>query len=248
MSNANSSPSITVITVVYNGADLIEETIKSVISQTYPLEYIIVDGESKDGTIDIIKRYEKQISIWKSEKDNGIYDAMNKGVDMASGDWICFLNCGDVFSDENTVAAVAENITANNQPDIIYGDIFTKNADGSLRLKPAKEPCNLHRMYFCHQASFSKRRLHQTFPFDIRHKLSADLKFFKECFFNNCLFVHMPLPVVIYDTNGISNSNREAGLRDNIAVIKSVDKHFSKYLFLARLYFVIYWRKLNRKN
>ncbi len=247
MSQETASPSITIITVVYNGADLIEKTIESVIGQTYPLQYIIVDGESKDGSLDIIKRYDKQISHWMSEKDNGIYDAMNKGVNLASGDWICFLNCGDVFADAHTVATVAENIQANNQPDIIYGDIFTRNADGTLRLKPAKEPCNLHRMYFCHQASFSKRSLLQAFPFDIKHKLSADLKFFKECFSRNCRFVHVNVPFVVYDTTGISNTNREAGLRDNIAVIKSIDKHFSKYLFLLRLYFVIYWRRLNNK-
>ncbi len=239
MITTTSKPTITIVTVVYNGMNLIEKTIQSVVSQTYPLQYIVVDGASTDGTLDVVRRYDAQIAKWVSAKDSGIYDAMNKGVVLASGDWVCFLNCGDVFVDEHIVAKVAENIALHNNPDILYGDIFTKNANGDLRLKPAKEPCNLHRMYFCHQASFSKRALLESHPFDLKHKLSADFKFFKECFYRNCSFVHIHQPLVVYDMTGISNTHREAGIRDNIEVIKAVDKYSSKYLFLLRLYFVI---------
>ncbi|MDR0232455.1 MAG: glycosyltransferase [Dysgonamonadaceae bacterium] len=239
---------ITVITVVYNGLNTIEKTIQSVLEQEYPVEYIIVDGDSSDGTVDIIKQYEKHLTAWVSEKDTGIYDAMNKGTEMASGKWICFLNSGDVFADKYVTQIVAETIKSNNEPDILYGNILVEKSDHTLKERIAKEPCNLHRMYFCHQAAFTEKTLLKTFPFDIKHKMSADLKFFKECYYNGCRFVHLNMPLVIYDTAGISNINREAGLRDNIAIINAVDRGIQKYLFLLRLYFVIYWRKLNGKH
>lgn len=91
-------PLISIITVVYNGEKYLEETILSVINQTYEnIEYIIIDGGSSDGTLDIIKKYEDKIDYWVSEKDDGIYEAMNKGIDIASGKWINFMNAGDNF-------------------------------------------------------------------------------------------------------------------------------------------------------
>ena len=91
-------PKITVVTVVYNGILTLDATIKSVISQTYSnLEYIVVDGGSTDGTLELLKKYNSQISIIISEKDDGLYDAMNKGIALSTGEWICFMNCGDIF-------------------------------------------------------------------------------------------------------------------------------------------------------
>lgn len=89
---------ISIITVVYNGISEIEKTIQSVLNQTYPnIEYIIIDGGSTDGTIDIIKKYQGQLAYWVSEPDEGIYYAMNKGIQKATGEWIHFRNCGDYF-------------------------------------------------------------------------------------------------------------------------------------------------------
>ena len=92
------SPRISIITVVYNGASTLEQTILSVLKQTYSrIEYIIIDGGSKDGTVDIIKKYQDRIAYWVSEPDEGIYDAMNKGIRHASGDWIYFLGADDIL-------------------------------------------------------------------------------------------------------------------------------------------------------
>ena len=98
------TPRVTIITVCKNAADSIEKTIKSIVTQSYPnLEYIIIDGASTDGTQNIIKNYEKQLTHYQSEPDNGIYDAMNKGIPIATGDWINFMNAGDYFYNENTI-------------------------------------------------------------------------------------------------------------------------------------------------
>nr|WP_198001791.1 glycosyltransferase family 2 protein [Sulfurihydrogenibium yellowstonense] len=116
-------PLITVITVVYNGAKYLEDTIKSVINQTYPnVEYIIIDGGSTDGTIDIIKKYEDYIDYWVSEPDRGIYDAMNKGIDLVTGEWINFMNAGDKFFNDNTIFFIYQNVKSfDSNYDIVYG-------------------------------------------------------------------------------------------------------------------------------
>lgn len=115
-------PIISVVTVSYNTVATIEQTILSVINQTYPnIEYIIIDGGSTDGTIEIIKKYENRIHFWISEPDNGIYDAMNKGIDKATGQWINFMNAGDCFHDNK----VLESLFGENNYDnciAIYGN------------------------------------------------------------------------------------------------------------------------------
>src|SRR5688572_4810851 len=98
-----SAPLLSIITVVYNGEQLLEKTILSILNQTYTnIEYLIIDGRSKDRTVDIIKKYENKISYWVSEPDKGIYDAMNKGMNAAKGDYIWFINAGDVIHAQNT--------------------------------------------------------------------------------------------------------------------------------------------------
>ncbi|GHV66537.1 hypothetical protein FACS1894199_10170 [Bacteroidia bacterium] len=240
-------PQITVVTVTFNAAAVLEKTMLSVINQTYaPVEYIVIDGCSTDGSVEIIKKYEDRLSYWISEPDRGMYDAMNKGIDKASGEWICFLNSGDTFVDNQSVEKIASELQSSDiqSLDIIYGNILIENADGSYREKIAKEPCNIHRMYFCHQAAFTKTSLLKIYNFDETYKLSADLKFFKQCYYARKHFLHASFPVSVYDMNGLSNINRQAGLLDNIKVIKAIDKGWSKYRFIFKLQCVIWWQKL----
>ena len=172
---------ITILTVVYNGKKLLEKTICSVLNQTCSnIEYIVVDGASTDGTTDIIRKYESSISTWVSEKDNGIYHAMNKGAAMATGDWICFLNCGDVLVDEHVVQKIVNAMNELSDVDIFYGNIFVNTKDG-MKERIAPQPCNKHRMYFCHQSAFIKTKLMQKLPYDETYEMSADFKFFKQC-------------------------------------------------------------------
>lgn len=155
-------PLVTVITVCYNAVSLIEKTICSVLAQQYEhIEYIVVDGGSTDGTIEIIRKYEAHISHWITEQDEGIYDAMNKGVTMATGEWCIFLNAGDTFAADDVLNRVFQ---VPREADVIYGDVV-KNGT----VKAAEPPHNSHRMYFCSKLS-DTYSLSSNFP--IRYKSS----------------------------------------------------------------------------
>ena len=173
----NKYPKVSIITVVYNGIDFLEETIKSVISQTYPnIEYIIVDGGSTDGTLDIIKKYEAHITKWISEPDKGIYDAMNKGIDLATGDWQNFLNAGDSFVDNNVLEKIfttnLENIT------LVYGDIIAIRENGqklNVNAIELKDDNSIKKgMKVCHQAIFYNKNI--MIKYDDKLRLKSEWK------------------------------------------------------------------------
>ncbi len=177
-------PVVSVITVVYNSLSLIEKTITSIIEQTYPnIEFIVIDGGSSDGTVELIRLYEKKISYWISEPDRGIYDAMNKGLAAATGDYIWFINAGDrIYSPETTekIFGTTENphgIEA--LPFIYYGDTMIVDAEyrevGLRRLRPPEIltwKSFKKGMLVCHQAIIVSRRISE--PFDPQYKHSAD--------------------------------------------------------------------------
>lgn len=134
---------ISVVTVCYNAVETLEETMLSVLHQTYPdIEYIIIDGGSTDGTVDIIKKYADRLAYWVSEPDKGIYDAMNKGIDIATGDYINFMNAGDKFYQHNTVASLLESFTIMEPTTIIYGDTLVKHKN-RISLNKALQPFHL---------------------------------------------------------------------------------------------------------
>jgi len=250
MEHTNDSPLITVITVVLEAKTNLEKTIRSVAEQDYDrIEYLVIDGGSTDGSIDVIRQYPSVVSKWLSEKDDGIYSAMNKGVRMASGEWVCFLNAGDVFVNSGIIRQVAEEAYLSPEPpEIIYGSVLVQKSNGGFVERIAQSPRNSHRMYFCHQSAFVRLTLLRQYPFDEKYRLSSDLKFFKKCYSENKRFVRMDFPIVTYDTSGLSNADRERGLRENISVIKEMDRGWKRYKFLLRLYFVIYWRRLFSKH
>tara|TARA_Y100000389_G_scaffold191559_1_gene217909 strand:+ start:134 stop:889 length:756 start_codon:yes stop_codon:yes gene_type:complete len=162
-------PLVTIVTVVKNDIAHIESTILSVIKQTYPnIEYIIIDGGSTDGTMEIIEKYSKQINYKISERDNGIYDAMNKGFEQSSGDWINFLNSGDLLHDDH----VLENIAFNSHKDncFLYGNYRIRQSDGTI-VKTMKS-LNMNRLNLalfgtravCHQAIFYNTKIKFRYP------------------------------------------------------------------------------------
>ena len=269
----NSLPLISVITVCYQAAEPLQKTILSVRQQYYqPLEFIVVDGGSTDGTRDIISRHQDIITRWVSEPDRGIYDAMNKGVSMATGEWVIFMNAGDTFAANNVLLRIFKptpnpsrgegslitptinNATSNaNQTplpsggegggfSVLYGSVI-KNG----RVIEPHRFTNPHRMPFCHQSSLVRTSCLRELPFDINHRMSADLKFFKQLLLAGHQFQQVPFPIAIFDTTGVSNARRSAGLADNISVIREVDNWRDRLRLLPRLYFVYFMCRIKGK-
>lgn len=237
---------ISIVTVCFNAQELIEKTIISVINQSFVrTEYIVIDGASNDGTKQILEKYKHKIDILVSEKDNGIYHAMNKAVNLASGDWIIFLNAGDTFVNPEVLQYVS---TFLKQPaDVYYGSIL-KEKNGSLNLKEAPSKItNIHRMPFCHQAAFTRTILLKNNPFDEKYRLSSDFKFFKGLILSGKIFKKIDKPIVVYDKYGVSNSQRLKGLSENIAIIQEMDNIKTKLKLIPRLLFVKYWNLLLRR-
>jgi glycosyltransferase involved in cell wall biosynthesis len=199
------NPLISIITVVYNGVATLEQTILSVINQTYEnIEYIIIDGGSTDGTVDIIKKYEKHFAYWVREPDKGIYDAMNKGIDKATGEWINFMNSGDWFYSECVLSNIFEN-GENVYSDIIYGAVYCNLKGKIVHIKPKKLKNIKKEIPFCHQASFVKRNI---IPyFDTKFKISADYDMFYKLYSKEYVFKEVNFDMVFYDGNGFSYNN-----------------------------------------
>lgn len=171
---------ITVITVCYNAEKVIEDTIKSVVGQSYKnIEYIIIDGSSQDRTMDIVKKYATNDRIrYISEPDNGIYDAMNKGIALSTGDYLEFLNAGDTFVDNKVVASVATKIKETSA-DVVYGDIIYQYPNGSTSVRVYGQFCSGLFYYLLgdcinHQAIFAKKDCFQKDMFDISYAICAD--------------------------------------------------------------------------
>lgn len=199
---------VTVVTVVFNNKDGIRETIESVINQTLPCEYIIIDGGSTDGTVDIIKEYDTQIDYWVSEPDNGIYDAMNKGIKVATGEWILFMNSGDTFHNEYVLERIFSQ-SYNEKVGVIWGntDLYR---DGRYVTKYKNRPFYEHLstafrgVGICHQSTFVRTSLAKQLMFDTSYKISADFNMMYLIYKQGYTFVHNPTTVSNFDISGIS--------------------------------------------
>jgi glycosyltransferase involved in cell wall biosynthesis len=201
---------ISIITVVKNNKKTIESTIKSVLNQTYSnIEYIIIDGASTDGTVDILNKYNEKITYWCSESDKGIYDAMNKALSISTGNYIYFLGSDDILSDTNTISSVANFIAQNRseqQRAMFYGDIFNRSSN-ILKRQP-RSIFSFAYLNICHQAIFYNREMLLNMGgFDIRYKISADhvvnLKLWNSGSF------YMPIEICKYAGDGASSLNRD---------------------------------------
>lgn len=184
------SNKVTVITVVFNDVTHIEGTMLSVIGQTYKnVEYIVVDGKSNDGTTDLIKGYSDKITTWISEPDKGIYDAMNKGIALASGDYVIFMNSGDVFTSKYVLENIFKVIT--DSPDVIYGHTIGIHKNGKLRqnLFPfynSKRYCPP--VGICHQSILVKTIEAKKMLFDLSYKVCADHKMLHDLYKHGAVF------------------------------------------------------------
>lgn len=217
------SPKLSVITVVYNNVRDIERTVLSVINQTYPnIEYIVIDGLSTDGTLQVLNKYRNCISILKSEKDNGIYDAMNKGLSLATGDYVLFMNSGDEIHGPDTVEKIF--VTANDA-DIYYGETEMINEAGeSLGQRRHKAPKNFtwrsfkYGMSVSHQGIYIKRSL--TEPYDPRYQLSADIDWILRAAKKAKKIVNVNQYVAKYLVGGMSKKKHKQSLKERFDIMK----------------------------
>ena len=206
---------ITVVTVCYNAEDTIEETIHSVIEQTYSnKEYLIIDGNSTDRTLDIIKKYQNYdyISVI-SETDKGLYDAMNKSLDMADGDYIIFLNSGDQFCDKDVLSDIEQYLGA----DLVYGNVVRRKENGDLLEKyPGK-----YRLFWLllqgkmvsHQVIFTRLEIMKQYRFDLSYKITADFNFLVRAVHDRCSFRYVDRNVSIMENRfGISAQEENMGV------------------------------------
>lgn len=237
---------LSVITVTYNAEKTLERTLRSVQEQTYPhLEHVIVDGASHDGTIHLINTYARDNVKWVSEPDRGLYDAMNKGITMASGDYLCFLNAGDTFYDAETVQKMmfcceTENSnkqpsTDNTSPDILYGETAIVDNDGNfLHMRRLKAPKTLtwksfkQGMLVCHQAFIVKRSLAE--PYDLSYRFSSDFDWCVRMMKKSRTIQNTRLILINYLNEGITTENHKASLRERYQIMVKYYGQLSTFL------------------
>lgn len=213
---------LSIITINYNNRDGLKRTIESVISQTFKdLEWIVIDGGSKDGSKELIEHYSEHFSYWVSEPDNGIYNAMNKGIRVAKGDYIQFLNSGDSLHNPHSLSFVFSNkINA----DILYGDLYLTNGISETKLE---YPDTLSLKFFydntlCHNSTFIKRQLLLDEPYEESLKIVSDWEFFIKQALHNRSFLHINTTIIRYDTTGISSLNDQLVKEERAKVINDL--------------------------
>lgn len=242
-----------VITINRNNALGLEKTIRSVLQQSFKqFEYIIVDGASTDGSVDVIKENIASFSSesnpkvqWLSEADMGIYNAMNKGIRMASGDYLLFLNSGDAFCNEHVLENVLPTI---NNSDIVIGKVNVVNADGTVQkdVELRHKDITLLSLYLYgvpHQATFINRVLFDGCIYDESLKINADWKFFLQTIImQNTSVQAVPVTIADYDGTGISSTNKELLLKEREQIFREVvpERIASDYARVFPHYYEVY--------
>lgn len=232
-------PTFSIITVCFNARDVIEDTLQSVITQTYHhREYIIIDGGSTDGTLDIIRRYQDRISVLVSEPDRGLYDAMNKGLALASGDYVCFLNAGDSFHEDDTLQQMVHTLRGKDLPGVMYGETRLVDSEGHFRrMRRLQTPEQLtwrsfrHGMVVCHQAFFARRDLAE--PYDLTYKYSADFDWCIRIMRKTDCLHNTHLTLIDYLDEGMTTRHRKASLVERFRIMCHYYGILSTLLFHA---------------
>lgn len=234
-------PLITIVTVVYNGQEHLEETILSVINQTYTnIEFIIIDGGSTDNTIDIIRKYEHAIDYWASEKDEGIYDAMNKASELANGKWINYMNCGDSFCNNEIIEKIQFNHYSNYV--MIYGNAKIFSGDRKfIKLQKSFKMSKFNLTVFitgvvCHQAVFYNKDI--KFKYPDKYKIKGELYSYFE-YLRHGKALRLDLDICNFFLDGLGSKKTEennkeiwALLKDHVGIMRILYIPMSLYLKL----------------
>jgi glycosyltransferase involved in cell wall biosynthesis len=225
----NQRPLVSIITVVRNGEDCITKTIESVLSQSYNnIDYVIIDGASKDDTINIIKSYGSRISTFISEPDKGIYDAMNKGIDAAKGEWIAFLNAGEAYVNTDIIEKIF--LKDLNDADLLYGNIC--NVYNDLNFEGCIIPdvkLIWKQLPFDHESLFTRSHIIKKRKFSLIYSLAADYEFVLDCHLAGCRFKYLPVSIVNhqYGVGGASENNRVKSALQRWSIVRARNKKMS---------------------
>jgi glycosyltransferase involved in cell wall biosynthesis len=224
--NNHNHPVFSVVTITYNASHCLTETILSVLNQSYPaIEYLIIDGASTDGTLDIIRQYEAGISYWTSEPDKGLYDAMNKGLQQATGDYVWFMNAGDKIHSADTLRQIVSLLQKETDlPDIIYGETTLMDEKGeSLGLRRLRTPENLTWKNFrmgmrvSHQSFIVKRTIAPLF--DLQYRYSSDFDWCIRCMKEARTIRNTHLVLAAFLDGGLSTIQRKTSLKERYRIM-----------------------------
>ncbi len=230
---------ISIVTITYNSEKTLEATIKSVVRQNYPmLEYIIIDGGSKDGTLEIVNRYKEHISYVVSEPDNGISDAFNKGIKAATGDVIGIINSDDMLYD-NALFAINEAFEADSELDVVHGNVVRFN-DGESRGRVAKPQTDMSLMKYqfpiYHPTTFVAKKAYEKHGiFSVEYKNAMDYELLSKMYYNGAKFGYSDNLISCFRLGGISQTAKKRTLIEhekialrNGATSKEIKKHLTK--------------------
>ena len=219
-------PRISIITICYNAASTITRTLRSVSAQTYPnIQYLIIDGASKDNTLELVRELAPEAEIY-SERDKGIYDAMNKGLDRATGDYVWYVNAGDALASPTTVEDLVQaTCTGDSLPDVLYGDTrLIDDEDHDLGLRRLRPPHQLDwrsfrsGMLVCHQAFVAKRSISP--HYDLSYRFSADVDWCIRVLKEAKTTAFYPEPIALYLNEGTTTANHRASLIERFHVMR----------------------------
>lgn len=237
-------PKFSIITITFNAGRVIEPTLRSVLSQSYDnYEYLLIDGGSNDDTLAKAKASGISFSHIVSEKDNGLYDAMNKGIALASGDYLCFLNAGDAFHSPDTLQTIVNAIEGEEElPHVLYGETAeVDEARNFVRMRRLKAPEKLtwrsfkDGMLVCHQAFYARRDMAPMY--NLEYRLSADVDWCIRVMKNSSRLVNVNATVVDYLQNGLSLQHHRASLIERFRIMS---RHYGLLPTVARhLWFVL---------
>ena len=233
-----------IVTITYNADNVLGKTVDSVFSQTYPhVEHVIIDGASTDDTLQVAQDYMQRLYAASngheirivSEPDNGLYDAMNKGLRQVSGDYVLFLNAGDFFPDSEVLSNIARNVglegvSREKLPVVLYGNTDIVDNDGRfLRHRRLQPPANLswrsfrHGMLVCHQAFYARLDIAKTVPYDCRYRFSADvdwcIRIMKEAEIRHLPLLNLHLVVANYTEEGQSTIHHRESLNERYQIM-----------------------------
>lgn len=241
----------TIITIVYNGQKCIEKTIQSVVGQSYRnIEYIIIDGSSQDETLKICNKYKNDVDILLSEPDDGLYDAMNKGLAKATGDYVLFMNCDDTFHNLDALEQISRQLNGNDV-EFLYGDSFDVNCEDNMNYKKSLPfVFRFYGMFTHHQSMFYKKEViekHQI-RFNTKYKIAADYDFTLNFLKYIKKYQYFNFAISDFMLGGISENNFRMGKKEQVLIRSeqtSIPLFLNKLLFTLQLLVFFFKTKMN---